>query len=133
MRGLPWWPRGEESACQRNGGGGLVAQYCPTLCDPTDCSLPGSSVHGIFQARLLAWVAISFSSQCRRRKQSQVQEDPTCHRATKVTRTRQKVSPCSATREATVMRSVSNAARERPWRQRRPTTAEINCCCCFGR
>ena len=31
------------------------------LCDPTDCSLPGSSVHGIFQARILEWVAISFS------------------------------------------------------------------------
>ena len=34
---------------------------CPTLCDPTDCNLPGSSVHGIFQARILEWVAISFS------------------------------------------------------------------------
>ena len=38
-----------------------VAQLCPTLCDPTDCSLPGFSVHGIFQARVLEWVAISFS------------------------------------------------------------------------
>ena len=38
-----------------------VTQSCPTLCDPTDCSLPGSSVHGIFQARVLEWVAISFS------------------------------------------------------------------------
>ena len=38
-----------------------VAQSCPTLCDPMDCSLPGSSVHGIFQARELEWVAISFS------------------------------------------------------------------------
>ena len=38
-----------------------VSQSCPTLCDPTDCSLPGSSVHGIFQARILEWVAISFS------------------------------------------------------------------------
>ena len=38
-----------------------VAQSCPTLCDPVDCSLPGSSVHGIFQARILEWVAISFS------------------------------------------------------------------------
>ena len=37
-----------------------VAQSCPTLCDPTDCSLPGSSVHGIFQARVLEWGA----SQC---------------------------------------------------------------------
>ena len=38
-----------------------VAQSCPTLCDPMDCSLPGSSVHGILQARILKWVAISFS------------------------------------------------------------------------
>ena len=38
-----------------------VTQSCPTLCDPMDCSLPGSSVHGIFQARILEWVAISFS------------------------------------------------------------------------
>ena len=38
-----------------------VAQSCPTLCDPVDCILPGSSVHGILQARILEWVAISFS------------------------------------------------------------------------
>ena len=38
-----------------------VTQSCPTLCDPMDCSLPGSLVHGIFQARILKWVAISFS------------------------------------------------------------------------
>ena len=41
------------------GGGGLVIQSCPTLCDLMDCSLPGSSVHGILQARILEWVAIS--------------------------------------------------------------------------
>src|SRR5574337_1005871 len=39
-----------------------VAQSCLTLSDPKDCSLPGSSVHGIFQARVLEWVAIAFSS-----------------------------------------------------------------------
>ena len=38
-----------------------VTQLCPTLCDPMDCSLSGSSIHGIFQARILEWVAISFS------------------------------------------------------------------------
>ena len=38
-----------------------VAQSCPTLSDPTDCSPPGSSVHGIFQARVLEWVASAFS------------------------------------------------------------------------
>ena len=38
-----------------------VAQLCPTLLDPMDCSRPGSSVHGIFQARVLEWVATAFS------------------------------------------------------------------------
>ena len=38
-----------------------VAQSCPTRSDPVDCSLPGSSVHGMFQARVLEWVAIAFS------------------------------------------------------------------------
>ena len=38
-----------------------VAQSCPTLSEPMDCSLPGSSVHGIFQARVLEWGAIAFS------------------------------------------------------------------------
>ena len=37
------------------------AQSCLTLCDPMDCGPPGSSVHGLFQARILAWVAISYS------------------------------------------------------------------------
>ena len=39
----------------------LVAQLCPTLCNPMDCSLPDSSVHGILQARILEQVAIPFS------------------------------------------------------------------------
>ena len=39
-----------------------VAQSCPTLRDLMDCSLPGSSVHGIFQAKLLEWGAIAFSN-----------------------------------------------------------------------
>ena len=39
-----------------------VAQSCPTLHDPMDCSLPGSSVHGIFQARVLEWGAVAFSA-----------------------------------------------------------------------
>ena len=38
-----------------------VAQLCPTLRDPVDCSLPGSSVHGIFQARVLEWGATALS------------------------------------------------------------------------
>ena len=40
-----------------------VAQLCPTLSDPKDCSLLGSSVHGLFQARVLEWGAIAFSRQ----------------------------------------------------------------------
>ena len=39
----------------------VCAQSCLTLCDPKDCSWPDSSVHGIFQARILEWVAISYS------------------------------------------------------------------------
>ena len=39
----------------------LVTQLCPTLCNPTDCSPPGFSVNGIFQARILQWIAYSFS------------------------------------------------------------------------
>ena len=39
----------------------LITQSCLTLCNPLDCILQGSSVHGIFQARILEWVAISFS------------------------------------------------------------------------
>jgi len=38
-----------------------VAELCLTLCNPVDCSVPGSSVHGILQARILEWVAIAFS------------------------------------------------------------------------
>ena len=40
-----------------------VAQSCRTLSDPMNCSLPASSIHGIFQARVLEWVAIAFSTQ----------------------------------------------------------------------
>ena len=52
------------SNCQHNIVGDSdseVAQSCPTLCDPMDYSLPGSSVHGIFQAIVLEWIAIYFS------------------------------------------------------------------------
>jgi len=41
-----------------------VTQSCPTLSNPVDCSLPGSSIHGIFQARVLEWGAIAFSDPC---------------------------------------------------------------------
>ena len=62
---------GEEVAAERsyrqghcyrlNGKWVLVAVSCLTLCDPMNCSLPGSSVHGVLQARILEWVAIPFS------------------------------------------------------------------------
>ena len=42
-------------------GAKVKAKSCPILCDPMDCSLWGSSIHGIFQARVLDWVALSFS------------------------------------------------------------------------
>ena len=41
----------------------LVVQSCPTLCDPMNCSLPGSSVYGILQAKILEWVATTFSRE----------------------------------------------------------------------
>ena len=57
-----------------------VAQSCPTLCDPMDCSLPGTSLHGILQARVLAWVASSFSrGSSRPRDQTQVSHIPGRH------------------------------------------------------
>ena len=55
---IPITKKGNAKECSKVS---QVAQSCPTLCDPMDCSLPGSSVHGIFQARILEWMAISFS------------------------------------------------------------------------
>ena len=52
-----------------------VAQSCPTLSDLMDCSLPGSSVHGIFQARVLEWVAIAFSAVATREMQVKNQNE----------------------------------------------------------
>ena len=65
--GLSWWSSCQDFAFQCRGCGFNpwwceVAQSCPTLCGRMDCSSPGSSVHGIFQARVLEWVAISFSN-----------------------------------------------------------------------
>ena len=53
----------EEEIQVQVGSESEVAQSCPTLCDPMDCSLPGFSVRGILQARVLEWVAISFCIQ----------------------------------------------------------------------
>ena len=49
--------------CMRVKSESEVTQSCPTLSDPMDCSTPGSSVHGIFQARVLEWGAIAFSNE----------------------------------------------------------------------
>ena len=60
------WPKTGPQLEQLNGvqRSCLVTKSCPTLCDPMDCSLPGSSVLGVSQARILEWVAISFSRGC---------------------------------------------------------------------
>ena len=50
--------------CMKLKSGSEVAQSCPTLSDPVDCSPPGSSIHGVFQARVLEWGAITFSETC---------------------------------------------------------------------
>ena len=55
-----------------------VAQLCPTLRDPMDCSLPGSSVHGIFQARVLEWGAIAFSELISHYQPKEPKGDTTC-------------------------------------------------------
>ena len=61
--------------CEVSSGTVKVAQLCLPLCDPVDCSLPGSSVRGILQARILEWVAVPFSrGSSRPRDQTQV-----CH------------------------------------------------------
>ena len=54
-------PHGHRVGIKRKRKKVKVTQLYPTLCDPMDCSLPGSFIHGIFQARILEWVAISFS------------------------------------------------------------------------
>ena len=59
--GSIWWGQGQgEETGKVAVVKVLVAQLCPTLCNPVDCSLAGSSVHGILQARILGWVAVPF-------------------------------------------------------------------------
>ena len=66
----PWHSPGKNTGvgchfllqCMKVKSESEVAQSCQTLSDPMDCSLPGSSIHGIFQARVLEWRAIAFSS-----------------------------------------------------------------------
>ena len=62
FRSFPGSSVGQKSACSPEAAAAAkLLQLCPTLCDPMDCSPPGSSVHGILQARIVEWVAISFS------------------------------------------------------------------------
>ena len=56
-----WYEKNYSKSLASRESESEVAQSCPTLCDPMDCSPPGSSIHGILQARTLEWVAISFS------------------------------------------------------------------------
>ena len=93
----PWDSPGKNTAvgchfllqCMKVESESQVAQSCLTLSDPMDCSLPGSSAHGIFQARVLEWVAIAFSvlsigglnlipGEGTRSHKLQL-KDPTCH------------------------------------------------------
>ena len=67
----PWYSPGKNTGvgchfllrCLKVKSESEVTQSCPTLSDPMDCSLPGSSIHGIFQARVLEWGAIAFSKR----------------------------------------------------------------------
>ena len=63
---------GNPLQCMKVKSESEVAQSCPTLIDSMDCSLPGSSIHGIFQARVLEWGAIAFSEQRTRRAEEEV-------------------------------------------------------------
>ena len=68
----PWGSLGKNTGvgchfllqCRKVKSESEVAQSCLTLSNPMDCSLPGSSIHGIFQARVLKWAAIAFSNSC---------------------------------------------------------------------
>ena len=62
-----------------------VAQSCPTLSDPMDCSLPGSSIHGIFQARALEWGAIAFSNH---KSRAEINETETKKAIAKISETK---------------------------------------------
>ena len=67
-------------------------QSCPTLCNPMDCSLPGSSIHGIFQARVLEWGAIAFS--CIYLFSAKLLSHPGCHTTLSKSSLYYTVGPC---------------------------------------
>ena len=74
--------------------GCLVAQSYPTLCNPMDCRLPGSSVHGILQARILEWIAIPFSRANTRDTSSAPSAGRSCMSQSNLARVPQLLSPC---------------------------------------
>ena len=59
---IPWTTRSNQSILKESESESEVAQSCLTLCDPMDCSQPGPSIHGVFQARVLEWGTIIFST-----------------------------------------------------------------------
>ena len=61
--------------CMKGKSESEVAQSCPTLSDPMDCSPPGSAVHGIFQARALEWGAIAFSDLVTKQQQTRLRPE----------------------------------------------------------
>ena len=71
IKGRPWASPGKNTGvgchcllqCMKGKSESEDTQSCPTRSNPMDCSLPGSSVHGIFQARVLEWGAIAFSEE----------------------------------------------------------------------
>ena len=73
--------RKSESEVRKRKSESEVAQLCSIPRDPMDCSLPGSSVHGIFQARVLEWVAIAFSSEHHKCLQILCSFDTVAHQA----------------------------------------------------
>ena len=75
MLPCPWYSQGKNTGvgchfllqCVKVKSESEVTQSCPTCSEPMDCSLPGSSIQGIFQARVLEWGAIAFSLSCKDR------------------------------------------------------------------
>ena len=91
MLPCPWDSPGKNTGagchflpqCMKVKSESAVAQSCPTPSDPMDCSLPGSSVHGICQARILEWVAIAFSDPniiLQLKKNKNATKQHSCHR-----------------------------------------------------
>ena len=78
-----------------------VAQSCPTLSDPMDCSLPGSSTHGTFQARVLEWVAIAFSEWSRAKGNRVLPREHTGHSKHPFLTTKEKTLHMEITRWST--------------------------------